>query len=48
MEKQEGISQIIREYFINKYSVSATKITADASLLFDFEISGDDVDELFS
>ncbi len=48
MEGKVDISNELREYFINQYKISPDKIKVDSSLLYDFEISGDDVDEFFS
>lgn len=48
MEGKADRSNKLREYFINQYKISPDKIGADSSLLYDFEIFGDDVDEFFS
>lgn len=48
MKSNSDISNDLREYFVNHYNINPDIIRDDSSLLYDFEIYGDDVDDFFA
>jgi hypothetical protein len=48
MESNNNNLEALKEFFYNEFQIEKSKINKDTSLLYDLEITGDDIDDVFS